>query len=227
MDWDRAIARNVSALEAIVAALFVLLGLAGGSAPARMSRALHAKALRVLRPAESALRRLIVIAARGIAAKPAAKRSAPQAPIPSAQGQGRAAFRLFDPRKRFFRRQPADFGPKLVPRIHVFGTCPLAPPLQLPPQGPVPPPGPDRLINALPLRRRLAALQSALADVPRQAKRLARWRAKRRQLTSPAFAEPLRPGRPPGCRRTPTHEVDHVLAECHGLACDAHQPDTS
>jgi hypothetical protein len=229
IDWDRAIARNTAALDAIVAALFVLLGLSSGAARAVISRALHRNALRVLRPAESALRRLIVIAALGLVAKPVARRPAPQAPIPPAQGQGRMAFRLFDPREQFDRRPRADFGPKLEPRIHVFGavTGPLVPLLQPPAQGPVQPLEARTHVSALPLRRRLAAFQAALADVPRQAQRLARWQAKRGQINRPAFTTPLRPGRPPGYRRTPTHVVDHVLAECHGLAYDALQPDTS
>jgi hypothetical protein len=87
----------------------------------------------------------------------------------------------------------------------------------------------DGLINGLPLCRRLHALKAALADVPRQAQRLARWRARRErnQVLRPTFATPLRPGLPPGYRGKPVHEVDHVLIECHGLACGAMKLDTS
>ena len=46
-----------------------------------------------------------------------------------------------------------------------------------------------------------------------------------RQTTS--SSSPLRPGRPPGYRRKPIHEVDEVLIECDGLACEAMKPDTS
>jgi hypothetical protein len=227
VDWNRAIARNTAALEAIVAALLVLLGLAPGAVPARIARALHTKALRVLRPAESALRRLIVIAARGLAVKPSPKRQKPQGPIPPAQAEGRASFRLFDPRKRFTQRASASLGPKREPRIHVFGlSSPIVLVLHAPSQQP-PPPEPDGEINAIPLRRRLAAFAAALADIPKQAKRLARWKAKRRQLGAHRFTEPMRPGRPPGYRRFALHEVDHVLAECHGLSLDALRPDTS
>ncbi len=223
MDWNRAIARNTTALEAIVAALIVLMGFASGAGPARISRDLHARALRVLRPAESALRRLIVIAARGLVAKPSAKRLKLQGPILAGQGEGRAQFRLFDQRKRFGVQAGASFGRRLEPRIHVFGLSgPLVPLLQ-----PVPPAAADTEVNAMPLRRRLAAFASALSDIPRQANRLARWRMKRRQLGRPTFTEPLRPGRPPGYRRNPAHAVDHVLAECHGLAHDLRLADTS
>jgi hypothetical protein len=56
---------------------------------------------------------------------------------------------------------------------------------------------------------------------------LARWRARRALRPGLTFTSPLRPGRPPGHRRTPLHEVDRILAECHGLARDALAPDTS
>ena len=83
------------------------------------------------------------------------------------------------------------------------------------------------LVNVAPLSRRLQALKLALEDLPRQARRLARWRVKRENAQSPKFKSPLRPGPPPGHRRKPVHEVDEILTECHGLACDALRPDTS
>jgi hypothetical protein len=89
------------------------------------------------------------------------------------------------------------------------------------------PPPPDGLVNSERLSRRLQALKLALDDLPRQARRLARWRARRENMPSPKFTSPLRPGRPPGYRRKPVHEVDEVLIECHGLACYAMEPDTS
>ena len=75
----------------------------------------------------------------------------------------------------------------------------------------------------------LWALKAALEDVPRQAKRLMRWQARRRQIQTlkPIFATPLRPGNPPGYRQKPTHEVDRVLKECNWLAYDAMRTDTS
>ena len=62
MDWARAIERNSEALKGIVEALFVMLGLAGTDTTARIPKPLHRAVLRVLRPAESAVRRLVVIA---------------------------------------------------------------------------------------------------------------------------------------------------------------------
>ena len=66
MDWARAIERNSEALKGIVAALFAMLGLDGDVTVARLPHSVHRAVLRVLQPAESALRRLIVIAARGL-----------------------------------------------------------------------------------------------------------------------------------------------------------------
>jgi hypothetical protein len=78
------------------------------------------------------------------------------------------------------------------------------------------------LIDVRPLTRRLDALKLALADVPRQARRLVRFRAKHHRSRSP-----LRPGPPPGHRVTPVLDIDFILRECHGLARDALAADTS
>ena len=63
MDWAKAITRNSEALKGIIEALFAMLGLAGDVTVGRIPRPLHTAALRILRPAESAVRRLIIIAA--------------------------------------------------------------------------------------------------------------------------------------------------------------------
>jgi len=78
MDWARAIEINQAALTRIVAALIAMVGLTAQGALARLPRPLYRAALRVLRPAESAVRRLIVIAARGIVVKPRAVRPMPE-----------------------------------------------------------------------------------------------------------------------------------------------------
>ena len=97
----------------------------------------------------------------------------------------------------------------------------------LPPPPPLPPPPSDGLASAQGLTRRLEALKSALEDLPRQAKRLARWQQRRKAAPDHKFLSPLRPGRPPGYRRKPIHEVDEVLIECDDLAWEAMKPDTS
>ena len=68
---------------------------------------------------------------------------------------------------------------------------------------------------------------SALADLPRQARRLVRWRMRQEKSPNPSFKSPLRPGRPPGHRRRATHDIDELLSECHWLAHYAAMPDTS
>ena len=86
MDWDLAIARNSKALKGIIQVLFALLGLDGGEAAQRIPRSLHSAVLAVLRPAESAVRRLIVVAARGVVVK-----LSPSRPMPKGKVIGKAA----------------------------------------------------------------------------------------------------------------------------------------
>jgi hypothetical protein len=229
MDWDLAIKRNSEALKGIVEALFAMLGLVGSATVGRIPQPLHRAVLRVLRPAESAMRRLIVIAARGLVVEVATSRPMPKGHMIGKGSAPRSSFQLFDPRKNFaelrqHRRRPA----RNPPRIHFFGSDPRVAALWPSPQ-PVadPAPPPDGLVNAARLSRRLQALKLALEDLPRQAKRLARWRVRREKAPSPKFKSPLRPGHPPGYRRKPVHEVDEVLIECHGLAWDALRPNTS
>ena len=78
MDWDLAIKRNSKALKAIIEVLFALLGLDGTEAALRIPRSLHSAVLGVLRPAKSAVRRLIVIAARNVVVKLAPSRPMPE-----------------------------------------------------------------------------------------------------------------------------------------------------
>ena len=84
-----------------------------------------------------------------------------------------------------------------------------------PPADPASPP--DGLVNAERLSRRLQALKLALEDLPRQARRLARWRVRRENMPSPKFRSPLRPGRPPGYRRKPVHLVERCSSNAMGL----------
>ena len=229
MDWARAIERNSEALKGIVAELFAMLGLVGSATRLRIPQPLHRAVLRVLWPAESAMRRLIVIAARGLVVKLAPSRPMPKGSIIGKGGSSHPSFQLFDPRKRFAElRQPGRRPARNPPRIHFFGSDPRVAALwaaPMPAADPAPPP--DGLVNAARLSRRLQALKFAIEDLPRQARRLARWRVRREKAKTPKFRSPLRPGHPPGYRRKPVHEVDEVLIECHGLACDAMKPDTS
>lgn len=121
MNWDLAIKRNSEALIEIVADLFAMLGLVSEATVSRLPWPTYRAVLRVLRPAESALRRLIVVAARGLVVKPAVSRPRPAGAVnPKKGGHMRSAsFQLFDPRTRIMlprRRTP----PRPGPRIHMF-----------------------------------------------------------------------------------------------------------
>lgn len=223
MNWAGAIATNQTALSRIVAILIAALGLAAGGTVARLPKPLYYAALWVLRPAEAAVRRLIVMAARGLKVKLAPPRRMPEGLVIAAKGDGRVSFQLFDTRKRFSSARQSSAITGAEPCIHDFDASPLSPLFQ---PGPVPEPE-DGSVNAARLCRRLAALKLALETLPRQAKRLARWKARRARMISPKFRSPLRPGPPPGHRKKPKDEIDFVLNECHGLAWDALREDTS
>jgi hypothetical protein len=225
MDWAGAIERNSEALKGIIAALFAMLGLDDDPTVSRISHPLHRAVLRVLRPAESAVRRLIVIAARGVVVKLAPSRATPAGHRIGKGGGVRTSFQLFDPRKRVAAlRLPPRKIVRNPPRIHFFPYDSLRP---VPPPVADPATPPDGLVSAQCLTRRLQALKLALDDLPRQAKRLARWQLRRKKAPSHKFLSPLRPGHPPGHRRKPIYEVDEVLIECDDLAWEAMKPDTS
>jgi hypothetical protein len=321
MDWNAAIEKNREALKRVLAMLIAMAGLEHPSLACRPSlpqgersatitlpRYLHRAVLRLLRPAEAATRRLVIVAARGIVVAVApgrqpktalqqarymknaqATRNVPGPPPPTpprkgegvvhvalrmaayapsgrargfpsplwgSEGRARQAarpgkvrgggqrprelclsFPLFDPLRRFHRRKPARRG---VPRISFPG---FSEPFPIPP-----PPSADDPTNAARLALRLTALGRVLDDLPREARRFARWRANRdlasrakspsplwgsegraRQVALPGKVRgggnrrvwPLRPGRPPGHRPAnhgPRHEVHDILDVTHGLA---------
>jgi hypothetical protein len=202
-----------------------------------LPRHLHRAILRLLRPAEAAVRRLIIVVARGIvvALPPAYQRKPKPAstilrngigtgivmprglrPLAGTRATRTFALPLFDrlPRWGAPPRQPAASG---FPRISIPGLtqpCPV-------PRAPLP----DDPIDAGRLALRLAALASALDDLPREARRFARWRARAvdaarnaagahkgngrdaagAQIGNSAVRRfrrvwPLRPGKPPGGR---------------------------
>ena len=234
MDWATVIERNREALLGVVATLFVLAGL-GTSGPARLPRHLVSYVLRILRPAETATRRLIVIAAHTISPihppfgaflhglDPNKARGRRPCSGGGADDGGTArvpAFALADPVKRF-SCEPRRRRARSFPRISVLGVSDPAP---LPPV-----PTPEDPVAAGALCGRLKALKRALDDIDGQARRLVRWQARReRAFSSPARLSPLRNGRPPGGRTRPRHEVDVLLADLHWLAMHALlPPDTS
>jgi hypothetical protein len=229
MDWAKAIAINQAALVRIVAALIAMAGLGRDGVTPRLERPVYRAVLRVLRPAEAAVRRLIVIAAKGLGAKLPPRRPFPQGLALAGTRGGRRPFQLFDARERFGRVLRTRAPAKAEPRMFIYDSSPLVPLFRRRPAAiavPDPEPEPDGTVEALRLSLRLQAIKEALDDLPRQARRLARWQAKRAR-TGAKPASPLRPGRPPGYRKEPRDEIDWVLRECHALARDALAADTS
>jgi hypothetical protein len=242
MDWDQIVERNRERLIAVLAPLLAVLGFD----PRRrleMPRHFYRSWLILLRPAESAVRRLIVMAARGIVMKlrRGASRAFPaglalKLAAKAADEERIPAFGLIDPLKRF---APADFEwskewgkdwgkEQVIPRISVPGLFdPVFP-------DPVPVPSRDDTIDTAALVRRIAALKQALDDLPRHARRLARWKARgelarQAAVMKPGRLSPMRPGFAPGYHRSNRQEIDGILADCHHFAYEAwnYQPDTS
>src|SRR5687767_9288662 len=121
MDLDLAIDRNREPLLRIVAVMFAMIGLTEAGAVDRLSRPVYRAVLLVLRPAEAAVRRLIIVAARGMVVKPSRVRSAPVGLALSGKGQGRVSFQLFDPRRRFDRAHGRPTrSPRTQPRIRLI-----------------------------------------------------------------------------------------------------------
>lgn len=211
MDWQKAIAINCAALQRVLAAIAALAGLAPDAKTITLPRAVRLEILRVVRPAESALRRLIVIAARGI--KPSLQnRPAPDfSRLPQHKNRP-ASFALFDRRKRFAEKRASEMPLKGVPRLTFTATTAALPALSYPRKAP----------DDTRLMQRIRALQEALADMPKQARRLARHQVRRATLPAgPRRVGPLRPGFPPAHKKRPTHEIDFILRECHALAVQA------
>jgi len=248
MDFKLAIERNRAPLLVEVLKLFAMIGLAEGVTIERISRPLHRQVLGILRKAESAVRRLIVAAARDIVLEP----EEPRPPRPRAKTSDKAKaegeakekrkrkrgflFGLFDPPRRtrkLFGRRPKQRRPE--PRISVIdlGNNPMFPIFlvtrQQEPPAAVVKKADDGMVSAKRLIRRLLACADALQDIPRHAMRLARWQARPKEERRPERWSPLRPGRPPGFRQKARHVVDDILKECHWLAIQGNPPldDTS
>ncbi|KQZ12776.1 hypothetical protein ASD44_00880 [Mesorhizobium sp. Root554] len=191
MDAQAGIAWNVVALRRIVVSL-VAMAAGNGALP----RHLHRAVLRLLRPAESATRRLIIamaatpqmreketiaLAAQARESIPASLQKAgarrrrqfmPRMPLQPAvrPALSRLALPLLDPPTYPFRR--ARVAQAAVPRLWIVGSTQPRPALALPA-------APGDLLDATRLRLRLAAVSRALDDLPGQALRFARWQARR------------------------------------------------
>lgn len=216
-------------LARIIAGLFALLGLSVGqsnkTAPQRITRAVHRAVGLVLRPAESAVRRLIVLVSMTIRAKAIPARPMPSEIIRTGEAKARPCFRLFDPRLRLVRQTNSKAkSARPPPRISFFGDGDIRT-VSLD-RAPMRHTQDDGQKDAAALLRRLEALKSALDDLPRQARRLKRA-LQRRSASRLKLQGPLRPGYPPGHRIRRLHEIDDVLRRCDNYAREALPPDRS
>ena len=244
VNWPGVIEKNRDALLRIVAMLVALAGLDDTDAVTTLPRSTRNYLLRILRPAESAVRRLIILAAHGITLPPlsplagemsrrdrggSSARKSKHAPLsPRA-----ASLPLVDPLKRFDltpRRRYAT----TQPRVRSLSGTSLPVYMRVPEPPPKPLPTPDDPVDATPLLRRLHTLKRALEDLDAQARRLARWQARlKRHLALPHDQRGrrrlavMRPGWPPGRRKRRIHEIDDILADLHGLAVQARDLDSS
>lgn len=269
MDGTAAINHNHEALRRILATLLAMAGLGaslpsslrgsegrarhaarpgasgGGSLPRHLYRAI----LRLLRPAESATRRLAIALALAM--------PSPQLKAVALTGKGPQARK---PTELILRRGvgtgivlpygapvPASLAhlvppkpartvgfPLLDPLRHPFRrrqpVAACAPRISFPgyaTPSPIPvrsPPSPDDRIDATHLGQRLAALGRALDDLPALARRFARWQARRAQKLVRRIW-PLRPGRPPGSRLSrfdPLARRGEHIREVDEIAVHAH-----
>lgn len=214
MDWNAVVERNREALKRILAMLVAMAGLGAGTTTASPSplwggdrgggtplpgggalpRHLHRAILALLRPAEAAARRLIIVAARDLVLPPRPLRKprpklrstpiiirthadagmlVPRYLLPQASAPRPAprtlALPLCDQLPRWGSRHKS--AARGVPRISIPGVTERVP---------VPPsPVPGDRIDATRLALRLGALGRALDDLPREARRFALWRARR------------------------------------------------
>ena len=124
MDWVGAIEVNRAALSRIVAALVALLAAQG--AALRLPLPVYREIALALHRAESAVRRLIVVAARNLVVPLGPSRPMPPGLVIACKGQQRRmAFQLFDNRQSFpvFSDVQTNETAITGPRIRMIGDC--------------------------------------------------------------------------------------------------------
>ncbi len=201
-----------------------------------LPRHLHRAVLRMIRPAEAAARRLVIVAARDIRITlpplpPAEPVSRPPAvvvrklhvvPAIQPRPQGKTmSLPLLDPLPRARPpREPSAVRTCGVPRILFPGVSEPRPirPWQAP--------SPDDPIDATRIALRLAALARALSDLPAHARRFARWRARRDRALAARRRHrttPIRANRPRGIRSLDPRVADltEVVLDLHYFAREA------
>lgn len=243
IDWQAAELRFGGALKKVCRSLLAMTGIAGPAgptfdAPVMLPRQQWFSVNRILRTAESALRRLILVVAMGLKAtgqdsmparpekpgkavkpgRPPESRAGPVHTGAMAPAKAPRAFRLFDPRKTFDgpdkRRHiiPDWRAPRILFLDAPFRSMPTKP--CFPVHG--------SLIPARSLVSRLMAMSRALEDIQCAARRLLRQQARRRaDRAARRPVCPVRPGLPPAWRAKPGHEADLILRDCQFMALDA------
>ena len=246
MDWNLAIQHNQAVLLRNVMWLFTWLKMDVGGSVETMPRLKRLTILFVLRPTESAYRRVLLVAAlvRQVVAPRLKARTAGSERSERKTGDKIAATRPL-PFKLVDARKPFDLNPDR-PK-YVSGPGPWVTDLWS--DDPIydrtalyahqakmnrPPPAPDDEESVAALCRRMNALMAALQDLDGQTLRMAKLQTRIRNQIRKVGKLPIRvmrPGLPPGFRKRQKHEVDEVLAECHRLALMAQHelvpPDTS
>lgn len=212
LNWPR--------VENLIAQITILLGQA-----TMLPRVLRNQALRLLRPTESMVRRLLVLMAAKLA-------------IPDAERHAQTSG------QNSVRRTKA----KAKHGTHGCRPFPLLDPLSLPVLNPLPstdpigpriwsvgmdwrylgdPSGPVEPTASLPiasLHMRLEQLQTVLGDIDKQAARMARWLS-RRKLRLGQRQFPMRPGRAPGQARKHLDRITKdALRDLHHFAWIALRP---
>ncbi|MEM1377981.1 MAG: hypothetical protein AAGG69_11405 [Pseudomonadota bacterium] len=205
-DWHRAIDLNRAALLRVVTVLFGLLSVGEAEGTVFLSPRAPRRLLRVLVPAETAMRRLIYICVRVFK-------------IPSSKAATNRKYLLPD---------FASFSnvPENVSRIPAFKMADSIGWITMTPRtgsraerafddeaalGPV---------SCTDLLRRVKAMEAALKDMRKASRRMAREVAKRAAAPLGPKCLPVLRKLPPGRRLNGRKEVDDILRECNGLACD-------
>ncbi|MFC3643033.1 hypothetical protein ACFONQ_13990, partial [Aquibium oceanicum] len=191
-------------------------------------------------PTESAVRRLIILAAKTLPKTPPQPEPVPPpaCPVGTRQNPATAVLRSLG----IAVVVPPTSAPKrsvpVVRRPAASIALPLADPLRNPDPRPrtvpphaaprilsfdgavphrlPPPPSPTDRLDATRLVLRLRALAAALDDLPRQARRFVRWQALRARARAQGAwrrISPLRGGRPPGQIRANGRRPEHEIHE--------------
>jgi hypothetical protein len=211
MDFESIIDLNRTALLSLVAKMFAAVGIEEGGSVGVVEQRVRLMVLRLLGPAEAAVRRLIFLKARDLPTPEHVRRPAPDKPIPRGKGRSkRRAFPLFDRRKAHRKtRKKRPSGPG--PRIRFFDETDRDYPVEPSPQ----PVLPEDLVDAGTLCLRLNALLDALGNLDKQAKRLKRAQARRKLSRRLSGQGVLRIYRPPSHRENggtvDEVEVDEIL----------------